>query len=229
MRYAEVAVHVPVNRTFTYHIPPALGPKIGPGSLVRVEFGVAMQPGVVVARHDSSDIPETKPILGLLDPKPVMLAEHIDLARWLSETCLAPIGACIWLMLPPGFTGKSDRRYRLKNQAAPSDDSLRGQIVNRLRDKGTQSPQQLKAALPKQPVKRELLRMEADGLVEWESALSPPAVRQKTSERVYPRFAAEELAARMQQVSSRQQADLLKVIVQHAEEPLGISAVYEFH
>ena len=227
MRYAEVAVHVPVNRTFTYHIPPALGPKLGPGSLVRVEFGVAMQPGVVVARHDSSDIPETKPILGLLDPKPVMLAEHIDLARWLSETCLAPIGACIWLMLPPGFTGKSDRRYRLKNQAAPSDDSLRGQIVNRLRDKGPQSPQQLKAALPKQPVKRELLRMETDDLVEWESVLSPPAVRQKTSERVYPRFAAEELAARMQQVSSRQQADLLKVIVQHAEEPLGISAALD--
>ena len=92
MRYAELAVHVPVNKTFTYHIPDELSGRLGAGSLVRVEFGVAMQPGVVVARHDSTDIPETKPILELLDPKPVISAEHIDLARWLSETRLAPIG-----------------------------------------------------------------------------------------------------------------------------------------
>ena len=160
MRYAEVAVHVPVNRTFTYHIPHELVPQLEAGSLVRVEFGVAMQPGVVIARHDSTDIPETKPILELLDPKPVMLAEHIDLARWLSETRLAPIGACIWLMLPPGFTGKSDRRYHLKSPKAASDEGLRGRIIHHLLEKGAESWQQLKTAFRKQDIEREL---RADG------------------------------------------------------------------
>ena len=38
---------------------------------------------------------------------------YLDLAHWLSESCLAPIGACVWLLLPPGFTGKSDRLFTL--------------------------------------------------------------------------------------------------------------------
>ena len=34
---------------FTYHIPDGVGNgRLMPGSLVRVEFGVAMQPGVIV-------------------------------------------------------------------------------------------------------------------------------------------------------------------------------------
>ena len=47
MRYAQVALNVPVRKLFTYHIPDELVGRLTPGSLVRVEFGVAMQPAVV--------------------------------------------------------------------------------------------------------------------------------------------------------------------------------------
>ena len=223
MRYAEVAVHVPVNKTFTYHIPHELAPQLEAGSLVRVEFGVAMQPGVVIARHDSTDIPETKPILELLDPKPVMLAEHIDLARWLSETRLAPIGACIWLMLPPGFTGKSDRRYHLKSPKAASDEGLRGRIIHHLLEKGGESWQQLKTAFRKQDIERELRRMEADGIVGRESILRPPAAKEKTVKRIYPKFAADDLAALVEQAGRAvKRADLLEAIAHHEGPPLTV-------
>ncbi len=222
MRYAKVAVNVPVNKTFTYHIPDELAHKLGAGSLVRVEFGVAMQSGVIVARHDETEIPETKPILELLDPQPVMLAEHIDLAHWLSRAYLAPIGVCIWLMLPPGFTGKSDRRYRLNSPDTPVDEGLRGGLVHHLREKGPACLSQLQRAFRKQPVERELRQMEADGLVGWESVLLPPSARKKMMQRIYPNFAAEELAAHIKRVSSRQQADLLEVIAKNEGEPLGI-------
>ena len=222
MRYAEVAVHVPVNRTFTYHIPDELLGGLGAGSLVRVEFGVAMQPGVVIGRHDATDIPETKPILELLDPKPVMLAEHIDLARWLSETRLAPIGACIWLMLPPGFTGKSDRRYHLKSPKAASDEGLRGRIIHLL-EKGPESWQQLKTVFRKQDIERELRRMEADGIVGRESILLPPAAKEKTVKRIYPKFAVDDLAALVEQAGRAvKRADLLEAIAHHEGRPLTV-------
>ena len=112
MRYAEVALNLPLRKTFTYHIPDQLDAVIAPGCLARVEFGVAMQPAIVLALLSESAIPETKPIIELLDPAPVISARYLDLAQWLSESALAPIGACVWLMLPPGFAGKSDRLYR---------------------------------------------------------------------------------------------------------------------
>ena len=223
MRYAEVAVHVPVSKTFTYHIPHELAPQLEAGSLVRVEFGVAMQPGVVVACHDSTAIPETKPILELLDPKPVMSAEYIDLAHWLSETRLAPIGACVWLMLPPGFTGKSDRRYHLLAADINSENPLRQALTSHLRGKGPQRLQQLKAAFRKQDIERELLDMEAAGQVGWESVLSPPPAKEKTAKRIYPQFAADDLAALVEQAGRAvKRADLLEVIARHEGPPLTV-------
>ena len=222
MRYAEVAVHVPVNKTFTYHIPHELAAQAGAGSLVRVEFGVAMRPGVVVACHDSTHIPETKPVLELLDPRPVMSPEHIDLAHWLSETCLAPIGACIWLMLPPGFTGKSDRRYHLLDVDIQPDAPLQQKLLAHLRDKGPRRLGQLKALFRKQAVERELLDMEAAGLVGWKSVLSPPAAKEKTAERIHASFAPEELADLLKQTGSPRQANLLKAIADHAAGTLDI-------
>ena len=71
-----------------------------------------MQPGVILDLSDESDIPKTKPVIELLDPQPALDPKAIELVNWLSETYLAPIGVCVWLMLPPGFTGKSDRLYR---------------------------------------------------------------------------------------------------------------------
>jgi len=113
MQYAEVAVNVPVSMTFHYHIPPELAGRLQPGHLVRVSFGTAEQPGVVLTLSDQTPVLETKPVLELLDPMPVMDQPHIDTARWLSRETLAPLGSCLWLFLPPGIAGRSDVRLSL--------------------------------------------------------------------------------------------------------------------
>src|SRR5512134_2309453 len=99
--YAEVAVNAPVRGTFHYHIPPELDGHIRPGHLVRVSFGTATQHGIVLALLENSPIEQTKPIEERLDPLPVVTEQQIELARWMSEEYLAPLGACLWLMLPP--------------------------------------------------------------------------------------------------------------------------------
>jgi primosomal protein N' (replication factor Y) (superfamily II helicase) len=228
MHYAEVAVNVPVNQTYHYHIPENLASQVQVGSLVRVQFGVAMQPAVVVALHDTTDIPETKPIRELLDPLPVMTREHIDLALWLSEVYLARIGACIWLMLPPGITGKSDRLYKLEDESAQSDQTLQQQLIDYLNKKGAKRLKQLKAKFKKMPVERELNKLEKTGVVSWQSVLSPPSVRKKTAKVVHLTFPGKQISNISRHVGkSVKKADLLEVIATNSDDPIGVNDALE--
>ncbi|MFN8371601.1 MAG: primosomal protein N' [Anaerolineae bacterium] len=135
--YAEIAVDVSVRGTFTYSIPPALRHKLMPGHLVEVPFATAVQPGIVVALLDSTDIEYTKPIRELLDPDPVVTLDQLDLARWMSSYYLAPLSACLWLMLPPGIVGSRDVRITLLDEDAVSPDHHEQAVIDLLKKKGT--------------------------------------------------------------------------------------------
>ena len=52
--YAEIAINVPVRRTFNYHIPPDLDGLIEPGQLVQGAFGTAQQHGIVLRLVEKS-------------------------------------------------------------------------------------------------------------------------------------------------------------------------------
>lgn len=239
MRYAQVALNVPARKSFDYHIPEELTGLLAPGSLVRVEFGVAMQPAVVLGLRAQSDIPQTKPVIELLDPAPALSPPYLDLAAWLSETCLAPIGACVWLMLPPGFTGKSDRLYRFlrdeldANQpqqmilpgAEPKAEApLPRRLLEYLRDKGAKRASQLKRAFPKQPVEKALAQLESAGMIASESVLAPPATRAKTVKRLYPNYSSDDIGAFASKMGkSAKHADLLALIAQCDEDALGVN------
>ena len=110
MNYAGVAVNTAVNQIFHYHIPERLQARVTYGSLVRVGFGTAMQPGIVVELLDElpPDLQDitTKPIIDMLHPDPVMTEEHIEVGMWMSKAYLTSPGACLWLMLPPRFNRK---------------------------------------------------------------------------------------------------------------------------
>ncbi len=237
MRYAEVALNVPVRKTFTYHIPDELEGVVAPGCLARVQFGVAMQPALVLALHSETDIPETKPLIELLDAAPVMSAAYLDLAKWLSESALAPIGACVWLLLPPGFAGKSDRQYSFVRDdlraAQPTQMTLPGadpqvelplpiQILDHLRDKGPKRLSQLKRSFAKQPLEAELSHLEQAGMIAVEAVLAPPSARVKTVTRLYPQYRPEQIPDLAKQIGkSAQHADLLEEIARRDDDALG--------
>ena len=238
MRYAQVALNVPARKSFDYHIPDELTGLLMPGSLVRVEFGVAMQPAVVLRLSDDSDIPETKPVIELLDPAPALSEPHLDLAIWLSETCLAPIAACVWLMLPPGFTGKSDRHYRFLRDELDADQPqqrklpgadpkaevpLPRRLLDYLRDKGDKRLRQLKRAFPKEPVERAMEALEGARLVSSEATLAPPTARAKTVKRLYPNYSRGDIAnVALKLGKSVKHADLLELIAARDDDAIGL-------
>lgn len=178
MRYAHVALNVPLNQLFSYHIPDDLADRLRVGHLVRVAFGTTTQPAVVLDISDSSSVPQTKPIQDILDPLPVVDSVQIALAHWLAESTVAPIGAALWLWLPPAFTGRSVRVVYL----ADSDEAPRSPLEENILAYLSDHPGARETALGKQfglEAKKALNALKKRGLITFSSTLTAPGVRPK--------------------------------------------------
>ncbi len=134
--YVDVAVHRAVSATFTYHIPDHLAGKLTPGHLVRISFRTAQESAVVLRLHNDKPAFETKPVLALLDPQPVITSVQMELALWLSETTHTPIGQCVWLMLPPGLAPRGDTLYHLLEREAEGETPAQNHLISLLRRRG---------------------------------------------------------------------------------------------
>ena len=139
MIYARLALNVPmVTGTFDYHLPPELEGRVEAGHLVTVPFGKQTVQGVVLELVATPAVAETKPVLDLLDPQPVLTAAQRTLAQWMAETTLSPLADCIRLMLPPGLSQQADVQYSVvsRQSAVISEQSSvigeRGQVAGRL-------------------------------------------------------------------------------------------------
>jgi len=180
MFYAEIAVDAAVSSSFTYHIPPYLQGQVQPGHLVRVSFGTAMQNGIVLALTDATPDFTTKPILEVLDPQPVMTPAHLALAHWLSRTTLAPIGPCLWLMLPPGFTGRSQKRILLRTPDAIGQTALEFAVLEQLAARPVITFDQLERDIKDKGLTKTLNALEKRGLIEVQAELAKPTVKPRT-------------------------------------------------
>jgi len=176
--YATVAIDAPVENTFDYHIPPELEGELVPGHLVQVSFRTAMEYAIVLTIHDETPPYATKPIIARLDPRPVVNEAQIELARWLSETYLAPIGLCLWLWLPPGLTGHRDIVVELLNPDGAQTD-LEKEIVALLKRRGPLRGHQFNLALPGKEWRAVVDDLARVGVVRKESTLTPPRVKPK--------------------------------------------------
>jgi primosomal protein N' (replication factor Y) (superfamily II helicase) len=225
--YAEVAVRSPVRSTFTYHVPPALAGSLQPGHLVRVSFGAGMAVGIVLRLHATTDLPQTKPIAELLDPLPVLGDAHLALGVWLAARYRAPIGNCMWLMLPPGMTGAADRLLALtpagrEALTAPElDDALRP-ILEALEQPGPQRQRQLASRLRGKSIARALKQLEARGLISAQPTLAPPAIKPKVVATVHLAIPPDRIADVAPHLGRRSAAaDLLEVIVAAGDDALN--------
>jgi primosomal protein N' (replication factor Y) len=103
-RVFRVALDTPLKRLFDY-LPPEstlFEAPIEPGVRVRVPFGRQKLVGIVMEAAASSDIPveKLKPILEVLDPRPVLDTAALELLRWAAEYYHHPIGEVLSTALP---------------------------------------------------------------------------------------------------------------------------------
>ena len=111
--YCDVALPVPVDRFFTYQLPLSLRHRVQPGCRVLAPFGSRKLTGVVVQMRDQPPEHDTRELLNLLDEQPVLEADLLDLARWISEYYCAPIGEVLKGMLPLAGETRRSTHYAL--------------------------------------------------------------------------------------------------------------------
>jgi primosomal protein N' (replication factor Y) len=182
--YVEVAVNVPqVSGTFHYHLPPELEGVVQPGHLVEIPFGRQRVQGVVFRFVDQPEVPETKAVITLLDPKAVLTPEQVKLAGDLAESTLAPLAACIDAMIPPGLAQQADTLYQKSTPVLPVSHpltSLQNRILKRLTERGPLRGRQLDSAFRHVDWRPSVRSLVNQGLLSTQTVLPSPTVQPKT-------------------------------------------------
>ncbi len=181
--YAVLVINIeaPLEGVFHYHVPTDLAPQLRVGHLVEVEFGRRLAQGIVVAFDEQAPVEETKPIIALVDPEPVLWPWQIELAQWLSREYLAPLNGCLRLMLPPGLTRWADVVVDINpywdGNGRLTD--LQQQLIDLLRRKGDLRGRQIQRALPKTDWKTAVTQLANRNILRKATVLDPPRVRPK--------------------------------------------------
>jgi primosomal protein N' (replication factor Y) len=97
--YCEVALPVPLDHTFTYAV--RMGQHVARGMRVIVPFRNEKLIGVVtrVAAKAPADV-EIRPLEAVLDEEPLLSEQLLELAEWMAQYYLAPLGEVLRGMLP---------------------------------------------------------------------------------------------------------------------------------
>lgn len=110
MKYAEVLLPLPLYSTFTYVIGEDMESDIKVGSRVLVQFGKKkFYTGIVEMIH--SQAPEgydVKPIMGVLDPEPIVIYPQLKFWRWISDYYLCAPGDVYKAAIPTGLKPESE-------------------------------------------------------------------------------------------------------------------------
>jgi primosomal protein N' (replication factor Y) len=117
--FCDVVLPVPLDRAFTYKLKggedglPALDPPIG-GRVV-VPFRKEKLIGVVTRLHDEAPPVEARLIEAVLDQEPILNAELMELAAWIAQYYLAPLGEVLRSMLPLMAEVRRSTNYSISN------------------------------------------------------------------------------------------------------------------
>ena len=182
-QYVEVSVNVSqISKTYHYHLPEEFADRIQPGSLVVVPFGKQTVQGVVLSRVAVPEVAETRPVESILDEQPVLTALQMALAKWIAEAALAPLGACVGLMIPTGLSQRADilvQRSKELPEALAVLPATQKRIMALLEKRGELRGRQLDAAFRHVNWRSSLSALKRAGYVHTQCILPPPRVNPK--------------------------------------------------
>ena len=126
VRFAEIALPLPVDQVFSYSIPDNLLDTALPGRRVSVVFTNRRMTGVITGLSDTCPVKRYKPLLDVLDHEPVLDGALLDLTQWIGQYYLCPWGEAIKAALPAGLLSEGDQIVSRDGPCPPED-------MNRLR------------------------------------------------------------------------------------------------
>ncbi len=234
--FGKIAVNVPaIAGVFDYALPPELEGKIGAGHLVTVPFGKQTVQGVVLELTAEPSVAETRPVLDLLDPQPVLTAVQIELSRQLAEATLNPLAAIINLMLPVGLAQQADtlfeiRESRIENSHGSRISTIESRLLDLLQKRGALRGRQIDRHFSRVDWRKTAQYLVRSGVLTSQSVLPPPSIRPKFVRTAQLAVTPETAQAAMPELGKtaatlkRRQVALRFLI--SALEPVNVSWVY---
>ena len=184
--FVQVAVNVPsLAGVFDYSLPESLGNQTRVGHLVVVPFGKQTVQGVVLRLIGQPSVPQTREVIELVDPEPVLTEMQIELAESVAKSTLAPIAAIIGLFLPPGLSQQADLLYDLRisssdKQVSNSElSNSAARLLKLLKKRGALRGRQIDRAIPHTEWRRAAQYLVKRGMLTSRSVLPPAGVRPK--------------------------------------------------
>lgn len=125
--HCNVAVPVPLRTTFTYAVPEPMRGTVQLGSRVLVPFRKTSLVGVVMEfAENAPEGAKVREIARVLDVFPALTPKLMELANWIAQYYLAPIGEVVRAMAPPLMELKSQRQIVLTEAGRAASESLSG-------------------------------------------------------------------------------------------------------
>lgn len=102
--FVDVILPVPIEKPYTYSVPPPLVPSIQFGIRVEVQFGASKRyAAVVVGISDKAPGYLTKSIIEVIDDTPVMTARQLEFWKWMSSYYSCTIGEVMHAAMPSSY------------------------------------------------------------------------------------------------------------------------------
>ena len=215
--YIDVAVALPVHKTYTYGVPRGWLTRISEGRRVLVPFGRRRLTGYILEVVKQSSHDEIKAVLDILDETPLFPKEMIPFFQWMADYYLYPIGLVIKTALPAGLslyeyteiviteTGKE----ALARAATPP---LMRAILNRLESRPCKR-HLLERQVGQRIPKLVFTKLKESGWIDFHRRLSPGQTRSKT-ERV-----VRLIQAKIKPIT-RPRQKIIDILIHHGDQSL---------
>lgn len=166
--YAAVAVPLPLDEPLVYAVPDAYRRHVRAGVRARVRVGRRRLTGVVVDCPDEppADV-KLRPLEGLIDREPILDRALLELAEFVADYYLAPLGEVLRAVTPSGLEGWGDRRVSLTDGGAIAQprSAQEAELVEALRSGGPRTVSELQRDLPSLEIEGPLEALAAAGRV----------------------------------------------------------------
>ena len=171
-QFARIIVTAPLKAPLIYSVPDALQEHIAPGCRVLVPLQRRIMTGIFLEFLDEHPLDDVKPIIDLLDERPVLDPHLLTLAAWVSRYYLSSLGEVVATMLPANSRRRSRKFALLKRADVTVADKLGAAILGEIKAyKGKVSVATLAGKFAGQSIDRALARLESLEAIELQERL----------------------------------------------------------
>lgn len=207
-----------IDKLYSYRVPDELRGRVAIGSRVLVPFGFGNKraEGVVLAFREGLPDRKLKPVIEVLDERPILTRGQLALAAWMRERLYCTFFDCVRLMLPAGLWFKRRETYTLSHtaelDALHQREGLEGEVLLLFSSPGqTLALEEIRDSLPGKPVQGVLDALMGEGLLLYRSNTTR-RTGDKTEKLLYLAVEAEQARNRVAAGRSPVRQDVVSVL-----------------